>query len=41
MGFRPSKVEPFRVVQRKTKRIKTAGEIGEILQVRKSGGFFR
>jgi len=39
-GFRVSKVEPFRVVQRKTKRIKTGGEIGEILKVRK-GGFFK
>jgi hypothetical protein len=36
--FRKSRLDPFRIVQRKTKRIKTGGEIGEILKSR--GGFF-
>jgi len=40
-GFRPSKRDPFRIVQRKRRRIKTGGEIGEILKSRRKGGFFK
>lgn len=40
--FRRAKSDPFRVVQRKEARIKTGGEITQILKTRKSkGGWFR
>lgn len=40
--FRRAKSDPFRVVQKKEARIKTGGEITQILKTRKSkGGWFR
>jgi len=40
--FRKAKREPFRIVQKRERRIKTGGEIGEILTARKrKGGFFK